>query len=158
MSFTLLQLLELFVFLQMMNGFNKLQQTNYYYNTNFYYLSVQKQYNNSSYTIHGLWPNYANGSYPSYCYDIHLDLDKLEEDTDLYMDMNTSWFSFEGDNQEFWNHEVNKHYSCLFNRTMTQLEYFQTAIDIYLNISDNLSELCYDSSCLIPYDLEFNLL
>ena len=45
---------------------------------NFYYLALLKNadivYGAS---IHGLWPNYANGSYPSFCKNVEFDFDKL---------------------------------------------------------------------------------
>lgn len=59
------------------------------------------------FTIHGLWANYDNGSYPSFC-DKSAPFDEskvasIEEDLDEY------WPSYSGADTKFWKHEWDKH-------------------------------------------------
>ena len=42
----------------------------------YYYLSLI--YENYIWSIHGLWPQYADGSYPSYCKKVFFDLQALQ--------------------------------------------------------------------------------
>lgn len=71
-----------------------------------------------SWTIHGLWPDYCDGTYPQFC-------DKSREYTDIksivskflgnatlsYMDK--YWVSQDGDDESFWEHEWDKHGTCI---------------------------------------------
>ncbi|CAF3499172.1 unnamed protein product [Fusarium graminearum] len=71
-----------------------------------------------SWTIHGLWPDYCDGTYPQFC-------DKSREYTDIksivskflgnstlsYMDK--YWVSQDGNDESLWEHEFNKHGTCI---------------------------------------------
>ena len=71
-----------------------------------------------SWTIHGLWPDYCDGTYPQFC-------DKSREYSDIksivskflgnatlsYMDK--YWVSQDGDDESFWEHEWDKHGTCI---------------------------------------------
>ncbi|GKU10609.1 ribonuclease t2 family protein [Fusarium langsethiae] len=71
-----------------------------------------------SWTIHGLWPDYCDGTYPQFC-------DKSREYTDIksivskflgnstlsYMDK--YWVSEDGNDESFWEHEWDKHGTCI---------------------------------------------
>ncbi|KZT08677.1 ribonuclease T2 [Laetiporus sulphureus 93-53] len=71
----------------------------------------------NSWTIHGLWPNYCDGSYPEDCdssrdYD---DISTLLEDqgaTSTLDYMNTYWLSDDESNEDFWQHEWDTHGTC----------------------------------------------
>ncbi|KAI0734404.1 ribonuclease T2-like protein [Fomitopsis betulina] len=70
-----------------------------------------------SWTIHGLWPNYCDGSYPSSCdssrdYD---DITTLLEDqgaSDTLTYMQEYWQSDDESDEKFWEHEWDKHGTC----------------------------------------------
>ncbi|KAH7210161.1 ribonuclease T2-like protein [Fusarium oxysporum] len=71
-----------------------------------------------SWTIHGLWPDYCDGTYPQFC-------DKSREYTNIkdlvtkflgkktvsYMDK--YWVSQDGNDESLWEHEFNKHGTCI---------------------------------------------
>ncbi|KAJ4127855.1 Ribonuclease T2 precursor (RNase T2) [Fusarium equiseti] len=71
-----------------------------------------------SWTIHGLWPDYCDGTYPQFC-------DKSREYSDIksivskflgnatlsYMDK--YWVSQDGDDESLWQHEWDKHGTCI---------------------------------------------
>ncbi|EPS40167.1 hypothetical protein H072_6049 [Dactylellina haptotyla CBS 200.50] len=71
-----------------------------------------------SWTLHGLWPDNCDGSYEQFC-------DKARETTDitgvlqsfgktdLLNYMNTYWKSNDGNDESFWEHEWNKHGTCI---------------------------------------------
>ncbi|CAN8253628.1 unnamed protein product [Cochlearia groenlandica] len=80
--------------------------------------------------IHGLWPNYNDGSYPSNCDDTTpFDKSKI---SDLIESMKTSWPTMacpSGSGYEFWGHEWEKHGTCS-QSVIDQHHYFQTALNL----------------------------
>lgn len=81
------------------------------------------------FTVHGLWPQYANGSYPSDCREAGKFDPKLI--VDLRERLDRLWTDFKGMAPAFWAHEWNKHGTCAisvdslgdqhkyFNQTLT---------------------------------------
>lgn len=72
--------------------------------------NTKYNYTNDYFTIHGIWPNNLNGSYPSYCNkSIQFDFNKIE-----YLSKNLSkyWTNFR-DFKLFLEHEFDKHMTCL---------------------------------------------
>ena len=123
----------------------------------FYYLALLKNKRvESGYQIHGLWSNYADGSYPTYCKKVEFDMEKLESIKD---ELHKYWPSYSGTAEHFYAHEYKKHGSCLFS-DMTELEYFKKTIELYHYVIDNklYETFIKGNQCLIPFDLEFKLL
>jgi hypothetical protein len=127
--------------------------------TNFYYLSLFKE-SESTWSIHGLWPQTDAHNYPTYCHKVNFDpkllepiLDKLEQ----------YWYS-QGNtlplDEKFWKHEYEKHGSCVYT-PMTELEYFKNTIELYEQALElGLPRSFYNpqtKKCLIPVNqkLEF---
>ncbi|XP_021746760.1 ribonuclease 1-like [Chenopodium quinoa] len=78
--------------------------------------------------IHGLWPNYNDGSYPSSC-DPSSQFDQSQTSS-LLKRMRTEWPTLacpSGDGLKFWSHEWEKHGTC---SALGQHDYFQTALDL----------------------------
>lgn len=82
--------------------------------------------NRLNFTIHGLWPEYGNDSYPVFCNNTQLDLHQIE---DLIPTMNQYWLSYESNNTDFWSHEYRKHATCDPNTTTH--EYFDKTLDTF---------------------------
>jgi ribonuclease T2 len=83
----------------------------------------------SAVTLHGLWPNYDDGSYPSYCDDSNkFSTKNLEKSTLNAMDC--EWLSLTNSNQGFWSHEWSKHGTCALDLLPTQEDYFQKALEL----------------------------
>jgi len=62
------------------------------------------------FTIHGLWPEYPNNTYPEYCNkSAQFNLSQIEY---LIPILNIEWPSSDGPNQDFWKHEYLKHATC----------------------------------------------
>jgi ribonuclease T2 len=67
------------------------------------------------FTLHGLWPSYRDGRKIEECnkgalIDVKINEEKLQNEMAIY------WVSFTSENQQFWNHEYNKHGYCYSER------------------------------------------
>uniref|UniRef100_A0A8R1I3A7 Uncharacterized protein n=1 Tax=Caenorhabditis japonica TaxID=281687 RepID=A0A8R1I3A7_CAEJA len=88
-------------------------------------------------TIHGLWPNYENGSYPQNCKGTpkHFDADMIKS---IAGKMRTVWPNlFPGKSiQSFWKHEYEKHGTCAQSDELfdTELLYFTEVMKVYDSI------------------------
>ncbi|KAL6983482.1 ribonuclease T2 [Sarracenia purpurea var. burkii] len=85
----------------------------------------------SNFSIHGLWPNYNDGSYPSYC-DPDNPFDQSQV-LDLTNRMKREWPSLgcpsSSDGSKLWAHEWNKHGTCS-ESILNQHDYFRTALNL----------------------------
>ncbi|KAG8054346.1 hypothetical protein GUJ93_ZPchr0001g30325 [Zizania palustris] len=89
-----------------------------------------------TFTIHGLWPDYDDGTWPSCCRHTNFDMDKilpLKPTLDkywpsLYCSSSSTCFSGKG---PFWAHEWEKHGTCSSPVVKDELEYFSTTLDLY---------------------------
>uniref|UniRef100_A0A5B7BPK7 Putative intracellular ribonuclease LX-like n=1 Tax=Davidia involucrata TaxID=16924 RepID=A0A5B7BPK7_DAVIN len=82
------------------------------------------------FSIHGLWPNYNDGSYPSNC--DRSSLFTMSEISDLTSRLQKDWPSLacpSSDGLRFWGHEWNKHGTCS-ESVLDQHGYFQAALDL----------------------------
>jgi len=89
---------------------------------------------NESFTIHGLWPDFFNGSWPQFCRREPLKLDvinKIGLETMRTVWPNVAENESSSNYSSFWEHEWDKHGTCT---GMTQEEYFTTTVDVFLNI------------------------
>ncbi|GMN41861.1 hypothetical protein TIFTF001_011085 [Ficus carica] len=80
--------------------------------------------------IHGLWPNFNNGSYPADC-DPNNPYNQSEI-SDLVSDMEKEWPTLScpsNNGTKFWAHEWNKHGTCS-EHVLDQYAYFQTNLDL----------------------------
>ncbi|KAE8421887.1 ribonuclease T2-like protein [Aspergillus pseudocaelatus] len=71
-----------------------------------------------SWTIHGLWPDYCNGGFPQYCDSKrrYSNISLILTDSgrgDLLDEMRTFWKDWKGDDPNLWEHEWNKHGTCI---------------------------------------------
>lgn len=82
-------------------------------------------------TIHGLWPNRDDGTWPSTCSNEKLDISLLQ---DLSADLAQRWPNVKASStspghEAFWAHEWSKHGTC---SGLSQQDYFMTALDLLL--------------------------
>lgn len=93
------------------------------------------------FTIHGLWPNYANGSWPAFCNPSYPFTEK--EITDLLPQMNMVWPDVLSDNGDdwLWTHEWDKHGTCAAPLLKNEHEYFFKAL--YLHSENNVLYCLY---------------
>ncbi|PRP81440.1 hypothetical protein PROFUN_10970 [Planoprotostelium fungivorum] len=83
-----------------------------------------------SWTLHGIWPQRLDGSWPSFC-----SRDEFNKTVilDLYMELETAWYDYRGDGYQFWKHEWDKHGTCAETDPLIGNErgFFQTAINLH---------------------------
>lgn len=127
--------------------------------TNFYYLSLFRE-SETTWSIHGLWPQTNAHTYPTYCHKVIFDPTLLEPIIDK---LEQYWYS-QGHtlplDEKFWQHEYEKHGSCVYT-LMNELDYFQNTLNLYEKALElGLPETYYNpetKKCLIPVNqkLEF---
>ena len=85
-------------------------------------------------TMHGLWPNYKNGTLPDWC-NGNNDIDIKIKNESLYNYMKTYWPGLFRSNEGFWGHEYNRHGYCYNKRHNISVndydKFFLKAIEIY---------------------------
>ena len=108
--------------------------------------SDPEDYWKSHFTLHGLWPQYTDNGYPSFCTQEPFKPSCAE---DVGMDtMEQYWPNVQAnpgdsDYDDFWMHEWTKHGTC---STLDQTTYYQTAIDLIKSygtptvVSSNIGE------------------
>ncbi|TYG90544.1 hypothetical protein ES288_A12G190500v1 [Gossypium darwinii] len=84
----------------------------------------------ADFSIHGLWPNYNDGSYPQNCDSNNpFDASKI---SDLISNMRKNWPSLScpsNDGESFWSHEWEKHGTCS-ESVFDQHTYFETTLGL----------------------------
>jgi ribonuclease T2 len=103
--------------------------------------------NHIDFSIHGLWPEYTNNSYPSYCnQSAYFNISTIKP---IENQLNKYWLSYEADNPSFWKHEYLKHATCFPN--VTQLGFFQDGLNLYRQL--NTTNFLKNN---IKYDTNYN--
>jgi len=103
-----------------------------------------------SWTIHGLWPNYCGGDYPSNCdsnreYTNITDILNEGGATETLSEMEKYWKDYEGDDESFWEHEWGKHGTCVstlepecygaeFEAGQDAIQYFATTVKLFKSL------------------------
>uniref|UniRef100_A0A0D9V902 Uncharacterized protein n=1 Tax=Leersia perrieri TaxID=77586 RepID=A0A0D9V902_9ORYZ len=111
-----------------------------------------------TFTIHGLWPDYDDGTWPACCRHTSFDMDKilpLKPTLDkywpsLYCSSSSTCFSGKG---PFWAHE--KHGTCSSPVVKDELEYFSTALDLYFKY--NVTEMLASGGIQVSNGKEYAL-
>jgi len=119
----------------------------------FYYLSLIKE--EKGWSIHGLWPQYSLKQYPTFCKKVTFDVKKLDNIID---ELNTKWYSNKEKNEKFWQHEWEKHGSCMFIE-INEFDYFNKTLELFnIAIQIDLPTEYYNAQtkqCLIPITTDF---
>ncbi|KAF5875591.1 putative ribonuclease t2 protein [Botrytis fragariae] len=100
----------------------------------------------NSWTIHGLWPDHCDGTYDSTCdtsreYSSITNILSAAGQTSLLSYMNTYWVSDDSTNEVFWEHEWNKHGTCIstlepscyssYTTGAEVVDFFNVAVDLF---------------------------
>ena len=88
-----------------------------------------------TWNLHGLWPDFSNGSWPSYCYDSTCDiLDNILPETDPRPYYPPCWQA-----DDLICHEWLKHGTC-WSDSEDPNDYFGSTIDMYEKYLDYIPE------------------
>lgn len=125
-------------------------------------LALKKCKNDNTYSIHGWWPEYREGSWPQWCNKTEFKNFTQSSIKSIINDMNKYWYAcpeWNMKNFDLWTHELNKHGSCITDETI--LNYFSKTLIAYQNaINNNWFECCSDNKdptqCLIPFSRNIN--
>lgn len=91
------------------------------------YQCRQQPANTSVFTIHGLWPQYQNESWPEWCDpENKFDIDAVK---DLLDQMNIEWPMLYM--PDFWQHEWDRHGTCALSVFSSQHEYFESTLKLH---------------------------
>ncbi|KAL2935867.1 Ribonuclease 2 [Bienertia sinuspersici] len=112
------------------------------------------------FTIHGLWPNYNDGGWPSCCSRSAFDINEIST---LRHALDEYWPSLScgspstchGHRGSFWAHEVEMHGTCATSVMKDEYQYFLTVLNIYFkyNVTEVLSKAGYVPSNSERYPL-----
>ncbi|XP_021762756.1 ribonuclease 2-like isoform X1 [Chenopodium quinoa] len=112
------------------------------------------------FTIHGLWPDYNDGSWPSCCTKSEFDeneISTLRKALDEYWPTLScgSPSSCYGHKGSFWGHEWEKHGTCSSPVVRDEYNYFLTGLNVYFkyNVTQVLFEAGYVPSNTEKYPL-----
>lgn len=125
------------------------------YPERYYILSTKTCHQDGPPSLHGLWPQFGNGSWPSFCSRSSFDYHSLSP---ILPDLESVWYNCYNDSKisldyNFWKHEWSKHGTCMF-KPMTELDYFTLALNLYhKDITFCGSKY---NSCHINLDINFN--
>ena len=123
-------------------------------NYNYYILETQ-DWCSKDYKIHGLWPQYNQSDYPTYCENVSY----IEPSGELLNNMNKYWDSCEN-NSNLWKHEWEKHGSCMFNDA-DEYHYFNRTLGLYFEAEyyKYIQHNCtLNEQCLLPLNLHFQFI
>ncbi|CAA0806013.1 Ribonuclease 2 [Striga hermonthica] len=112
------------------------------------------------FTIHGLWPDFNDGTWPACCSGKRFD---VKEISTLLKDLNRYWPSLSCDSPSnchggkglFWEHEVQKHGPCSFPVVRDEYDYFLKVLNLYFkhNVTEVLRQAGYVASNSEKYPL-----
>ncbi|GLI59989.1 hypothetical protein VaNZ11_002048, partial [Volvox africanus] len=81
------------------------------------------------FTVHGLWPNYKDGTWPQFCdKDYAFDEDQI---SDLLNELRSEWPTVYDSYEEFWDHEWSKHGTCALDVFPTEHSYFENILELH---------------------------
>ncbi|KMZ60433.1 ribonuclease 2 [Zostera marina] len=114
------------------------------------------------FTIHGLWANYDDGTWPSCCGSTKTDFE-INQVLPLMGEILKYWPSFScsstslchGKNGLFWAHEWEKHGTCMFPEIKDEYTYFSTTLDLYAKY--NITKMLENAGLLASNDASYPL-
>ncbi|GAB2298180.1 Ribonuclease 2 [Dionaea muscipula] len=114
----------------------------------------------NEFTIHGLWPDYNDGTWPACCSNSRFDIKEISTLRDA---LDHYWPSLScgspktchGHKGTFWAHEWEKHGTCSYPVMHDEYDYFKKTLNIYFNynVSKVLNEAGYVPSNSEKYPL-----
>ncbi len=114
----------------------------------YYILALSRCAYGDPFGIHGLWPQWNLTSWPEYCNmsdPLH-----ISEIKSLLPRLQKHWFSCDGNDTWFWEHEWLKHGTCA---VFSPFVYFISALNYFRDLPISLFCKRDELECLIPTDM-----
>ncbi|ONK72380.1 uncharacterized protein A4U43_C04F18810 [Asparagus officinalis] len=112
------------------------------------------------FTIHGLWPDYDDGTWPACCSHTEFDIKKVSS---LLPTLEKYWPTLscgstsqcDGSRGSFWAHEWGKHGTCSYAVIQDEYSYFSKALELYFkyNVTEILNDAGFFASNAEKYRL-----
>ncbi|KAI0072657.1 ribonuclease T2 [Panus rudis PR-1116 ss-1] len=99
---------------------------------------------NNSWTIHGLWPNHCDGSFDQFCAPDR-EVSNITQilqffgENEILDYMHTFWKDNTGHDETFWEHEFNKHATCMSTLEPQCIENFHDRNDVVIFVKRVIS-------------------
>lgn len=116
----------------------------------------------NSWTVHGLWPDHCDGTYDANCdttraYTNITAILKAAGQTSLLTYMGTYWKDYQGNDEDFWEHEWAKHGTCIstlkpscytsYVQQEEVVDYFETTVNLF----KSLDSYAVSPTIILPY-------
>ncbi|KAI0085048.1 ribonuclease T2-like protein [Irpex rosettiformis] len=99
---------------------------------------------NDSWTVHGLWPDHCDGTYDLFCASGRevqniTEILKSKGENRLLEWMGEYWKDNTGNDESFWEHEFNKHATCISTLEPQCIRNYQPGDDVVIFIKRTIS-------------------
>ncbi|KAL4249529.1 RNase T2 family protein [Abortiporus biennis] len=99
---------------------------------------------NNSWTIHGLWPDHCDGTFDQFCApgrEVSNITQILQQhgENEILDYMHTFWKDNTGNDESFWEHEFNKHGTCISTLEPQCIQNFEDRNDVVIFIKRTIS-------------------
>ena len=121
----------------------------------FYYLALGRDAEKEfPFVIHGLWPQYSPGHWPTFCREQPFVFSRLKS---LLPQLRAEWHNYRGPDEKFWEHEWLKHGTCT---GMSEIEYFTKVLELSYKTRDLDPQWIWKQfsgrTFNLPIDLDWN--
>jgi len=117
----------------------------------------------TTFTIHGWWPEYTEHSWPEFCNRTTFCKFSINDVKELLPQLNKYWYAcseWNITNEQLWFHEVNKHASCIPELSLQNvMMYFAHTLEAYhLALQSQWFGCCKTNAteCLLPFNKSLN--
>lgn len=109
-------------------------------------------FNNTYFTVHGIWPDYFNGSWPQFCNNDALNLTDIK---DIRKQLEIFWTDFKNP-VNFWSHEYRKHASCAKSDPLLKSEHQFFTTGLSLRDKYDLFNILKNNSVVPSNNIKYN--
>ena len=100
----------------------------------------------SRFTIHGLWPENLDGTWPQFCNTTPFNVTALHDILPL---LKASWPSVFSKSASFWQHEWRRHGTCAMGKFATERDFFASVLQLDAQYDANVRACCECCAALV---------
>lgn len=117
------------------------------------YQDIKTTFNNTYFTIHGLWPEYYNSTWPEFCNKDKFNISAIQNIT-KYLEI--YWTNFHNP-AILWSHEFQKHASCAKSDPLLSSEYKYFSAGLNLRNQMNLYAILKNSNIVPSNNIKYDV-